>query len=234
MSDTTGTEIKVQPSSGVPLIMNIFRQLGIIAGGCALIAAMIGKRDLAGFIALMQGDQLAPMAAALVFVSASLGSLWKTAHNEWIKRTLADEVSDDLARVQAHGPAKLIIAIIAALGLTSCATIGSGASPAQKLFEARGYYNVVKAAAVDYAESPTADRRVVREIAHIRDLAQPSVDYVDAYVACRAEGQATARIRGVVDPVDCRTFNFSAASISGAAIALRTAATQILAKTGGK
>lgn len=220
--------ITVHPNAGVPLIMNLFRQVGIVVGGAALIAGTISNRDLSGFIALMQGEQLAPMAAAILFLIASISSFWKTVHNELVKRKLANQVGDDVAVVASQGGlAKLIIAMIGALGLAGCATM-SGGTPAQRLFEARGDYVIAVQAAADYAESPGANPVIVRVLKAAKDQAQPSVDYVDAYVGCHAK--ATGSVTIGAKHIDCATFSFTATSISGTALALRNAAASLVVK----
>lgn len=229
--------IRVQPNAVASLISNFLRQLGILIGGGATIIVLLrnffGSGDVNEAIAWVSSQDFVIFLAALTFVASSLASLWKTLHNEWIKRTLTAEVDDRLASIEAHGIGKILIKLLAALGLISiagCATWSTG-TPAQKLFEARAYWNLMKSVGVSYAETPTARADVVLAIVRIRDVARPTEDYVDAYVACRVQGQVEIRLLGHVDPVPCSQFNFSTTSMSSAAIALRSAATQILTKT---
>lgn len=228
--------IKVQPSAVAPLVSNFLRQLGILIGGSATIIVLLrnffGSGDLNEAIAWVSSQDFVAVLAALTFVGSSLASLWKTVHNEWIKRTLTAQVPDRLASIEAHGIGKPLLKLLAALGLISiagCAT-WSG-TPAQKLFEARAYWNLMKGVGVDYAEGPTARADVVLAIVRIRDVAKPSEDYVDAYVACRVRGGDEVRLLGRVDAVPCAQFSFSATSMSSAAIALRSAAAQLLSQT---
>lgn len=230
-------QIKVQPSAAVPLLVNFLRQLGILIGGGATMLVLarnfLGSRDVNEMIAWVSSQEFAIFLAALIFVLSSLSSFYRTVRNEWIKRTLTAEVNDDLARIQAHGFGKLLLAIIASLGLSACATIDGG-TVAQRLFEARADYIVMKGVAVDYAEGPAADPAVVSALVRIRNATRPAVDYVDAYGACRGRSVGTAVLEGKPGAIDCATFNFTAGSISSATIALRSSVSQILAKLGRK
>lgn len=224
-------QIKVQPGPLFPLLANFCRQLAILIGGSVTLLSLLGRGDVNAIISYLSGDEILPVLAAASVVIASLSSFWKTIHNEAVKRRLAAEVGDDLAAIQRHGLGRWLIAILTGAALSGCATVAAE-SPAQKLFAARGYWNIAKAAGVDYAESPTARGDVVLAIVRIRDTVQPNVDYVDAYVACRLEGKTSVVVFGTLEPLPCATFNFSNASIGSAALALRTAAMQILTKTG--
>jgi len=114
---------------------------------------------------------------------------------------------------------------VAALALAGCATL-QGGTVAQRLYEAHGLYNVAKAAAVDYAEAPTASPAVVKALNAANKELVPTVRYVRAYILC---GGTNA---GAVGGFDCTQFDFRATTASGYAVALRAAAASILTKTG--
>jgi len=231
MDDLPNAPIRVQPTSLVPMIMNFFRQVAIAIGFIGLLVALGWKRDLNGFIAALQGDEALLAATAIAGIIGSLSSLWRTWRNEVQKRQLAQLVDDQFAQIRAHGPLKYLAMIAAGLFVTSCATMGAG-TPAQRLFEARGGYEVAHMAAVAYAEGPAASPAAVAALVRIRNVARPSVQYVDAYAACRLAGRPSVDVGA--GPVPCSAFSFTPASLSSAAIALRSAATQILNETGGR
>lgn len=124
------------------------------------------------------------------------------------------------------------IALLGLLCLAACATVAQ--TPAQKFFAARASYNVVLGAAVDYAETPTANKSIVEAVKTIRDATQPSVDYADAYVACRVEGMTSVAVGRTRDVVPCSTFTFTNASISSTILVLRDATLRIKSARGSQ
>jgi hypothetical protein len=92
--------ITVAAGPAVPLIMNLLRQIGILVGGVGLIIAILGRRDMSELIRFVTSDQMVPIVTAGIFVASSLGSLWKTRHNEQVKRTLAAAAPDSFAVVR--------------------------------------------------------------------------------------------------------------------------------------
>lgn len=106
---------------------------------------------------------------------------------------------------------------VAALLLAGCATTGGG-TPALRFYEAFQVFNTAKFAAVSYAEQPSADPGVVHALNVANKSAAPVAGYARAYVLC---GGVSA---GKIGDVDCALFNFSAATLSQQAIALRAAA----------
>ena len=227
MDDLPNAPIRVQPTSLVPMIMNFFRQVAIAVGFIGLLVALGWKRDLNGFIAALQGDQALLAATAVAGIAGSLSSLWRTWRNESQKRQLAQLVDDHFAQIKAHGPLKYLAIVAAGLFVTSCATMAA-VTPAQRLYEARAAYVVAQTAAVAYAESPTASPAIVAAIVHARAAAKPAIGYADAYVDCHALNRPVTVIDGRELP--CSSFDFSTARMSQAAVALRAAVAQLVAR----
>jgi hypothetical protein len=118
-------------------------------------------------------------------------------------------------------------ALLLALPLAACATVG-GLSPAQTLFAADGAYGSALHAARVYSEQPQASAVVIHALNAANRAAQPAHELVIAYKACVVNHATTVFAGGVIAP--CVTFDFSAASLSNAAVALRNAALNLQQK----
>lgn len=117
---------------------------------------------------------------------------------------------------------KLLLAL-ALLPLAACATVDQG-TPAQRLYEAQASYGVALAAAVDYAESPTAAPGIVHELNVANKAVQPALAYSRGFILCRGSNVPSTAA------VDCAKFDFRPTTISSYAIVLRSAAVSILTR----
>ena len=127
-------KFSVAPSPAVPLIMNFLRQLGILIGGMGTIIALVGRRDVRELSEYMMSDAMLPIVAAAIFVASSIGSLWKTLHNEKIKRLAEPYVPNWLLTRRGaddNGGAKLLGFL--AIGLVAASVYSTAAHAAPKV-----------------------------------------------------------------------------------------------------
>lgn len=112
-------------------------------------------------------------------------------------------------------------AILLALALSACAT-GPKMTVGQSLYMAYGSYGAAVKSFAEYAQSPTADPKIVHKGRMIVDSPQAkgTVAFGRAYVACHVE--FNAKDKGV----DCTSWNFR--DPAGAANALRSITATVL------
>lgn len=121
-----------------------------------------------------------------------------------------------------------IFALFAVLALSACASVG-GLTPAQGLFAADGVYASALHAARVYSDQPQADQGIVHALNMANRAAQPAHELVIAYKACVVHHSATVYTAGAIVP--CVSFDFSATSLSNAAVGLRNASLLLQQRT---
>jgi hypothetical protein len=116
--------------------------------------------------------------------------------------------------------------ILAACALASCGVHVAQLTPAQSIYVALGAYESAQAAAANYAETPTADPKVVHKIAAVNDATatQTAVAFGRAYRSCHGSTVA------VVPGLQCSMFDFSAVRVNVYAASLRSIAAALLAR----
>ncbi len=112
------------------------------------------------------------------------------------------------------------------LALSACATFGSPETPNQKLYAAVSGYGVAVAAAADYAESPGANKAIVKRLdAAANDPSVvASLKYAQAWAVCKNSDALT------VNGVNCTTFTFNDSLAYKAAIVIQGAASALAAR----
>jgi hypothetical protein len=76
----------------------------------------------------------------------------------------------------------LCVPLLAACQTTSTAL--GGWTPAQRLYQAHGLYNIALGAATTYAESKFASPGVVQQLTDVNRKAKPAFEYSEAVIAC--------------------------------------------------
>ena len=122
---------------------------------------------------------------------------------------------------------RLFLALAAPALLVSCSTTSlSSLSPAQRLYEAHGYYNIALGVAVDYAESRYADPGVVSALNSANQQAVPALRYGEAFIGCAGDANSQDPIVMAAN-VKCAGLDLSPDNVAEQASTLKSLAKRV-------
>lgn len=121
---------------------------------------------------------------------------------------------------------------LASLALSGCGLAPlnlGGLTPGQNLFQAHGYYNVALGAATDYAETPSANAKVVATATDINREVKPKLEYAQKVIRCAGPDLNIENVEAVAE---CAGLDASTSNVLRQAGLIRSAGRRILLALG--
>lgn len=129
---------------------------------------------------------------------------------------------------------RLLVAF-AAVSLTGCQALGignptlGGLTAGQNLYQAHGYYNVALGAVTDYAETPSANARVVATATGINREIAPKLVYAQKVIRCAGPD---LNLDTAAVAAECAGLDVTTSNVLRQAGLIRTAGRRILLALG--